>query len=79
MESEQGVGHAPCYGCFEREIGCHSECRRYIAWKRKVDDDRKARQTAEEALYRSRNNRFFDMVKRHRNRTAQFHRKGTSD
>ena len=28
----------PCYGCELREVGCHSKCDKYIAWKKAMDD-----------------------------------------
>lgn len=27
----------PCKGCGDREIGCHSGCEKYKAWRKKID------------------------------------------
>ena len=27
----------PCYGCNDRSITCHDECKKYIEWKRERD------------------------------------------
>lgn len=40
-------GKAPCMGCAERKVGCHSECPKYRAWKEKAAE-------ISEALYRAR-------------------------
>ena len=30
----------PCYQCLERQIGCHSSCEHYKAWKAIKDKER---------------------------------------
>lgn len=27
----------PCYGCEERQVGCHSKCEKYIAYRKALD------------------------------------------
>lgn len=27
----------PCKDCTEREVGCHSKCKKYIEWKKRED------------------------------------------
>lgn len=33
------MGKAPCLGCSDRCIGCHSSCTKYIEWKRDIDKE----------------------------------------
>lgn len=30
---------SPCYGCKEREVGCHANCERFAAWKKAHMDE----------------------------------------
>ena len=78
MENEQQSGKAPCYGCYEREIGCHGVCRRYISWKEKHEAEREARLKQEGQQY-VRNEAFFQKLARHRNRSAKLSRKQSAD
>ena len=32
-----------CYQCQERHVGCHSECEKYAEYRRKCDENKKAR------------------------------------
>lgn len=34
---------APCWGCEEREPGCHGKCDAFRAWREKVDRANEAR------------------------------------
>lgn len=34
---------APCYGCGEREVLCHSKCQRYLEYKARTEEERHAR------------------------------------
>lgn len=31
-------GKAPCRGCDDRTVGCHSQCDKYIQFKKKIDE-----------------------------------------
>ena len=33
---------SPCYGCLDREIGCHSDCLRYKAYQQECKNNRKS-------------------------------------
>ena len=35
--------NAPCNGCADRTVGCHSVCEKYKDWKRKKDAERAKR------------------------------------
>lgn len=35
----------PCYGCEDRELGCHSSCEKYAEFKIKLDEFRSGRDT----------------------------------
>lgn len=37
-----------CYGCKEREVGCHSTCERYLAEKEKLDAEREQKHKRQE-------------------------------
>lgn len=43
---------APCRGCSDRTIGCHSTCKRYFEYRKRVDEIREAerRRRREEEL-----------------------------
>lgn len=28
----------PCYGCHERDAGCHGKCNRYKDWRKELDE-----------------------------------------
>ena len=32
--------YSPCYGCSDREVGCHSTCESYKVYKASKDQDR---------------------------------------
>ena len=34
--------NCPCHECPDREVGCHSRCERYAAWRVKLEKIRKA-------------------------------------
>ena len=36
--TERRVGKNPCYKCPDRHAGCHAECEKYAAWRRKMDE-----------------------------------------
>ena len=36
--------NAPCKGCEERELGCHSKCERYIAFHEFREDIRRKKE-----------------------------------
>ena len=38
-----GEKHAPCKGCPDRHVGCHSVCDRYKEFKEQNDAERKKR------------------------------------
>jgi len=40
---------APCYGCGEREEGCHTECGRYSKFREKCEKLREARKAETDA------------------------------
>ena len=44
----------PCFGCHEREIGCHAQCGRYKVWREKRDEMLQARFEYNEACAFSR-------------------------
>lgn len=33
----------PCYGCEDRQVGCHGVCERYSAWKTEHDAEKDER------------------------------------
>lgn len=33
---------APCKGCEDRKMGCHSKCEKYIEWKKATEERKKA-------------------------------------
>ena len=37
-----------CYGCKERQVGCHSVCERYIAEKEALDSEREKKHKRQE-------------------------------
>lgn len=41
----------PCKGCQDREILCHANCEKYIAWKQENEEIKKKR-IADNTLYR---------------------------
>ena len=32
---------APCKGCEERQVGCHSQCERYLSYVKMKDEQKK--------------------------------------
>jgi len=46
---------APCKGCDERHIGCHSDCEKYREFRVQQDDVIKAKAKYLEGLYTSQN------------------------
>ena len=34
--SHGGIAYAPCKGCTERTLGCHSTCEKYAKYKRLI-------------------------------------------
>lgn len=34
---------ATCKGCTERVVGCHEKCEKYIAYKKKHDEEKEAK------------------------------------
>jgi hypothetical protein len=42
---------APCKGCEERYVGCHSKCRKYIDYKTNLDMINKSKRMASEVAY----------------------------
>lgn len=36
---------SPCYGCEERDAGCHSKCEKYADWKKEIDVQRESERT----------------------------------
>lgn len=48
-----------CYHCTERHVGCHSDCERYLAWKKqqeKVNGTDEAAWEKRDLIYSYRNN-----------------------
>lgn len=42
---------APCKGCEDRYVGCHSKCRKYIDYKTNLDMINKSKRMANEIVY----------------------------
>lgn len=40
---------APCKDCAERELGCHSRCERYQAWRHDLDRKNKLERLEKQA------------------------------
>ncbi len=64
MSWNEGTGNnAPCFGCPDREAGCHSVCEPYISYKAEREAIRKA--SYEEKSYRAyKSGRVWNTVKR---------------
>lgn len=45
MSVTYGYGHTknkpPCYQCMNREVGCHSNCEKYMEWKNELRDKKR--------------------------------------
>lgn len=37
-----------CYGCEEREVGCHATCEKYIAERKALDEEKKEKRDRQE-------------------------------
>ena len=33
----------PCYECTDRHLNCHSDCKAYLAWRKKLDEEKALR------------------------------------
>lgn len=53
-------GDCPCYGCEDRSITCHSECKKYIDWK--AEHDARREQQAKERAFKQEYNDFKQSV-----------------
>ena len=42
---------APCKDCSKRELGCHSKCPEYIAYRKQQDEENEARRKLLETKY----------------------------
>lgn len=52
---------APCKGCDERELGCHSKCEKYITFRSALDKENEERYNAKQ-LYMTLNQIEVDRV-----------------
>ena len=50
----------PCYGCVERQFGCHGGCQRYKAWKSErtalretINAERRKEQELDDQFYKA--------------------------
>jgi len=41
---------APCYGCGDRQSGCHGKCQKYIDYRHKQDKQNAAKYEAQETI-----------------------------
>jgi hypothetical protein len=36
MRGDRKMADAPCYGCQDRELGCHASCEKYKAYRQDI-------------------------------------------
>jgi hypothetical protein len=58
VDDRGGNMKAPCQDCTDREVGCHSSCDKYKAFKQKCDELRELRNRKKQEEYAFDHSRF---------------------